>query len=81
MDIQIELDSEGRIWVSAPDAAAPEEAWLQRADDTLLALRAQPAHRKAARDAAVQPVNRIGSWCVSIASHGHTANPRDRGET
>ena len=40
MDIRIELDSEGRMWVSAPDATAQEEAWLQRADDTLLALRA-----------------------------------------
>jgi hypothetical protein len=39
MDLQIELDSEGRIWVSAPDGTAPEEAWLPGADETPLAMR------------------------------------------
>ena len=36
----IELDNEGRIWVSVSDGTAPEEAWLQGADDTPHALRA-----------------------------------------
>jgi hypothetical protein len=40
IDLRINLDSAGRIWVSAPDASAPEEAWLQDADDTPLPLRA-----------------------------------------
>jgi hypothetical protein len=39
MDLVIELDREGRIWVSAPDGTAPEEAWVLGADDTPLALR------------------------------------------
>ena len=40
MDLVIELDNEGRIWVSGSDGSAPEEAWLQGADDTPDALRA-----------------------------------------
>jgi hypothetical protein len=40
MDLVIELDNEGRIWVSAADGATPEEAWLQGADETPDALRA-----------------------------------------
>ena len=39
MDLVIELDNEGRIWVSASDATAPEEAWLPGANDTPEALR------------------------------------------
>jgi hypothetical protein len=39
MDLAIELDTEGRIWVSASDGTAPEEAWLQGANETLDALR------------------------------------------
>jgi hypothetical protein len=39
MDLVIELDNEGRIWVSASDATAPEEAWLQGANETPEALR------------------------------------------
>jgi hypothetical protein len=34
MDVAIELDNEGRIWVSSSDGTAREEAWLQGADDT-----------------------------------------------
>lgn len=34
MDFVIELDDEGRIWVSPADGSAREEAWLQGADDT-----------------------------------------------
>jgi hypothetical protein len=40
MDIQIELDSQGRIWVSAPDDTVPEEAWLAGATETPDTLRA-----------------------------------------
>jgi hypothetical protein len=40
MDLVIELDHEGRIWVSPAKGAAPEEAWLQGADETPDALRA-----------------------------------------
>jgi hypothetical protein len=40
MDLAIELDNEGRIWVSGSDGTATEEAWLQGADDTPDALRA-----------------------------------------
>jgi len=40
MDLVIELDTEGRIWVSGSDSIAPEEAWLQEADDTPDVLRA-----------------------------------------
>ena len=29
MDLMIELDNKGRIWVSGADGTAPEEAWLQ----------------------------------------------------
>ena len=38
MDLVIELDNEGRIWVSASDGAAREEAWLQGANETPDAL-------------------------------------------
>ncbi len=34
MDLVIELDNEGRIWVSGTDGSAREEAWLQEPDDT-----------------------------------------------
>ena len=40
MDLVIELDNEGRIWVSPADGTAREEAWLQGTDDTPLSLRA-----------------------------------------
>ena len=40
MDLVIEFDNVGRIWVSTTDGTAPEEAWLQGADDTPCALRA-----------------------------------------
>jgi hypothetical protein len=40
MDVVIELDNEGRIWVSPADGTTREEAWLQGADDTPLSLRA-----------------------------------------
>ena len=40
MDLVIELDNEGRIWVSGSDSTAPEEAWLQGANETPDALRA-----------------------------------------
>ncbi len=40
MDLAIELDNEGRIWVSGFDGTDPEEAWLQGAEDTPEALRA-----------------------------------------
>jgi hypothetical protein len=40
MDLVIELDNEGRIWVTAADGSAPEEAWLQGACETPDALRA-----------------------------------------
>ena len=40
MDLVIELDNDGRIWVSGSDGTAPEEAWLQGADETPDALRA-----------------------------------------
>jgi hypothetical protein len=40
MDFMIELDNEGRIWVSGCDGTDKEEAWLQGADDTPDALRA-----------------------------------------
>jgi hypothetical protein len=40
MDLVIELNDEGRIWVSSSDGTAPEEAWLQGATETPDALRA-----------------------------------------
>ena len=40
MDLVIELDNEGRIWVSPDDGTAREEAWLQDPDDTPEDLRA-----------------------------------------
>jgi hypothetical protein len=40
MDFRIELDNEGRIWVSGFDGTDSEEAWLQEADDTSDVLRA-----------------------------------------
>ena len=40
MDCVIELDDEGRIWVSPADGSAREEAWLQGADDTPHEMRA-----------------------------------------
>jgi hypothetical protein len=39
MDLAIELDNAGRIWVSASDGTASEEAWLQGANETPDALR------------------------------------------
>jgi hypothetical protein len=40
MDLRIELDNEGRIWVLGSNRTTQEEAWLQEADDTPDALRA-----------------------------------------
>jgi hypothetical protein len=40
MDFVIELDNEGRIWILTSDDSAPEEAWLQGADEPPEALRA-----------------------------------------
>ena len=40
MDVVIELDSEGRIWVSSADGTTREEAWLPSANDTPRSLRA-----------------------------------------
>jgi hypothetical protein len=40
MDLVIELDNAGRIWVSSSDGTAREEAWLQGTDETPEALRA-----------------------------------------
>jgi len=40
MDLVIELDNEGRIWVSDSDGTAPAEAWLHGAHETLDVLRA-----------------------------------------
>ena len=40
MDLAIELDNEGRIWVSSSDGTDKEEAWLQGASETPDALRA-----------------------------------------
>jgi hypothetical protein len=40
MDLVIELDNEGRIWVSGSDGTAPAEAWLHGANETPDALRA-----------------------------------------
>jgi hypothetical protein len=40
MDLVIELDNEGRIWVSSSDGTASAEAWFQGATETPDALRA-----------------------------------------
>jgi hypothetical protein len=40
MDLVIELDNEGRIWVLSSHLTGQEEAWLQGTDDTPEALRA-----------------------------------------
>jgi hypothetical protein len=40
MDVVVELDTEGRIWVSAMDSTAAEEAWIKGADETPAVLRA-----------------------------------------
>jgi hypothetical protein len=39
MDLVIELSSEGRIWVSAPDGTVLEEAWIPGPAETSTALR------------------------------------------
>lgn len=41
MDIVIELDTQGRIWVLAHDGSTPEEAWLAGAKETSHTLRAK----------------------------------------
>jgi hypothetical protein len=40
MDLVIELDNAGRIWVSVSDGTAAEEAWLPGANETPAVLRA-----------------------------------------
>jgi len=40
MDLVVELDTEGRIWVSGSDGIAPAEAWFRGANETPDALRA-----------------------------------------
>jgi hypothetical protein len=40
MDLVIELDNDGRIWVSPTDGTAREEAWLHGANETPEDLRA-----------------------------------------
>jgi hypothetical protein len=40
MDLVIELDNEGRIWVSSSEGAPPEEAWLHGANEIPEDLRA-----------------------------------------
>ena len=40
MDLVIELDNEGRIWVSGSDGTARAEAWLHGAHETSDVLRA-----------------------------------------
>ena len=40
MDLVIELDQEGRIWVSASDGTTLEEAWIAGPDENVAALRA-----------------------------------------
>jgi hypothetical protein len=40
MDLVIELDNDGHIWVSPADGTAREEAWLQGANETPENLRA-----------------------------------------
>jgi hypothetical protein len=40
MDLVIELDHQGRIWVSALDGTEPEEAWLLGATELPHTLRA-----------------------------------------
>ena len=40
MDLVIELDNEGRIWISTSDGTASEEAWLHGANETPDALHA-----------------------------------------
>jgi hypothetical protein len=39
MDLVIERDNAGRIWLYAPDGTVLEEAWVPGADDTAPALR------------------------------------------
>ena len=40
MDLVIELDHEGRIWVSASDGTILEETWIAGPDENSAALRA-----------------------------------------
>jgi hypothetical protein len=40
MDLVIEFDQEGRIWISASDGTMLEEAWMAGADENPTALRA-----------------------------------------
>jgi hypothetical protein len=40
MDLVIELDQEGRFWVSASDGTILEEAWIAGADEKPATLRA-----------------------------------------
>ena len=40
MDVVIELDNEGRIWVSTPDGIVLEEAWIPGPGETPTTLRA-----------------------------------------
>ena len=39
MDLVIELDNAGRIWLYAPDGTVLEEAWVPGSDDDAPALR------------------------------------------
>jgi hypothetical protein len=39
MDLVIELDNEGRIWVYAPDGTVLEEAWVPGPEEVLATLR------------------------------------------
>jgi hypothetical protein len=40
MDLVIELDQEGRVWVFASDGTVLEEAWIAGANEKFAALRA-----------------------------------------
>ena len=40
MDFVVEVDNDGRLWVSRSDGTPPEEAWLQDANETPENLRA-----------------------------------------
>ena len=73
MDLVIELDNEGRIWVSGSDGTAPAEAWLHGANETPDALREVAAClRKNIRQARGRPppwIREIAGQLWVEASH------------
>ena len=74
MDIVIELNHQGRIWVSAANGTTPEEAWVPGAADT-------PATLRASGLCPLEEKYTPGTWTstVSGAGRGGAARQSDDG--